>query len=180
MDFTSHCYTGIALRLSCEEVAHNDCIVILDRIFMIGTNICSENSIIDSFGILILFPSSTGNNISLVVNNSQFQNMGQKVIYIDRAKPVIDYICRISIENSRFEVNYDFTDTRIASMFEIKLSYSNVALILLNCYFFANSWSHTISIIVSLSTVVLNSRDRQGMYGMQHIRAPINKPHNSL
>ena len=33
---------------------------------------------------------------------------------------------------------------------------------------------------VSLSTVVLNSRDRQGMYGMQHFRAPINKPHNSL
>ena len=32
----------------------------------------------------------------------------------------------------------------------------------------------------SLSTVVLNSRDRQGMYGMQHFRAPINKPHNSL
>ena len=34
--------------------------------------------------------------------------------------------------------------------------------------------------LLSLSTVVLNSRDRQGMYGMQHIRAPINKPHNSL
>ena len=33
---------------------------------------------------------------------------------------------------------------------------------------------------VSLSTVVLNSRDRQGMYGMQHFRTPINKPHNSL
>ena len=33
---------------------------------------------------------------------------------------------------------------------------------------------------VSLSTVVLNSRDRQGMYGMQHFCAPINKPHNSL
>ena len=33
---------------------------------------------------------------------------------------------------------------------------------------------------LSLSTVVLNSRDRQGMYGMQHFRAPINKPHNSL
>ena len=33
---------------------------------------------------------------------------------------------------------------------------------------------------ISLSTVVLNSRDRQGMYGMQHFRAPINKPHNSL
>ena len=34
--------------------------------------------------------------------------------------------------------------------------------------------------LTSLSTVVLNSRDRQGMYGMQHFRAPINKPHNSL
>ena len=34
--------------------------------------------------------------------------------------------------------------------------------------------------VLSLSTVVLNSRDRQGMYGMQHFRAPINKPHNSL
>ena len=34
--------------------------------------------------------------------------------------------------------------------------------------------------LLSLSTVVLNSRDRQGMYGMQHFRAPINKPHNSL
>ena len=33
---------------------------------------------------------------------------------------------------------------------------------------------------LSLSTVVLNSRDRQGMYGMQHFLAPINKPHNSL
>ena len=33
---------------------------------------------------------------------------------------------------------------------------------------------------ISLSTVVLNSRDRQGMYGMQHFRVPINKPHNSL
>ena len=37
-----------------------------------------------------------------------------------------------------------------------------------------------IYIYISLSTVVLNSRDRQGMYGMQHFRAPINKPHNSL
>ena len=34
--------------------------------------------------------------------------------------------------------------------------------------------------LISLSTVVLNSRDRQGMYGMQHFRAPINKPHNNL
>ena len=34
--------------------------------------------------------------------------------------------------------------------------------------------------VLSLSTVVLNSRDRQGMYGMQHFRVPINKPHNSL
>ena len=33
---------------------------------------------------------------------------------------------------------------------------------------------------ISLSTVVLNSRDRQGMYGMQHFRVLINKPHNSL
>ena len=33
-------------------------------------------------------------------------------------------------------------------------------------------------LLSSLSTVVLNSRDRQGMYGMQHFRAPINKPHN--
>ena len=27
---------------------------------------------------------------------------------------------------------------------------------------------------LSLSTVVLNSRDRQGMYGMQHFRTPRN------
>ena len=33
---------------------------------------------------------------------------------------------------------------------------------------------------VSLSTVVLNSRDRQGMYGMQHFRTPRNAPYNRL
>ena len=32
----------------------------------------------------------------------------------------------------------------------------------------------------SLSTIVLNSRDRQGMYGMQHFRASNNKPYNKL
>ena len=33
---------------------------------------------------------------------------------------------------------------------------------------------------VSLSTVVLNSRDRQGMYGMQHFRTPRNPPYKRL
>ena len=33
---------------------------------------------------------------------------------------------------------------------------------------------------VSLSTIVLNSRDRQGMYGMQHFCASTNKPYNKL
>ena len=32
----------------------------------------------------------------------------------------------------------------------------------------------------SLSTLVLNSRDRQGMYGMQHFRTPRNTPYNRL
>ena len=32
----------------------------------------------------------------------------------------------------------------------------------------------------SLSTIVLNSRDRQGMYGMQHFRTPRNAPYNRL
>ena len=33
---------------------------------------------------------------------------------------------------------------------------------------------------LSLSTIVLNSRDRQGMYGMQHFRTSNNKPYNKL
>ena len=33
---------------------------------------------------------------------------------------------------------------------------------------------------ISLSTIVLNSRDRQGMYGMQHFRMPRNTPYNRL
>ena len=33
---------------------------------------------------------------------------------------------------------------------------------------------------LSLSTIVLNSRDRQGMYGMQHFHASNNKPYNRL
>ena len=32
----------------------------------------------------------------------------------------------------------------------------------------------------SLSTLVLNSRDRQGMYGMQHFRTPRNPPYKRL
>ena len=37
-----------------------------------------------------------------------------------------------------------------------------------------------IYIYISLSTIVLNSRDRQGMYGMQHFRTPRNAPYNRL
>ena len=33
---------------------------------------------------------------------------------------------------------------------------------------------------LSLSTVVLNSRDRQGIYGMQHFCASRNPPYNRL
>ena len=33
---------------------------------------------------------------------------------------------------------------------------------------------------LSLSTIVLNSRDQQGMYGMQHFRASRNPPYNRL
>ena len=33
---------------------------------------------------------------------------------------------------------------------------------------------------LSLSTVVLNSRDQQGMYGMQHFRAPRNPPYKRV
>ena len=33
---------------------------------------------------------------------------------------------------------------------------------------------------ISLSTVVLNSRDRQGMYGMQHFRTPRNPPYKRI
>ena len=32
----------------------------------------------------------------------------------------------------------------------------------------------------SLSTVVLNSRDRQGMYGMQHFCTPRNPPYKRV
>ena len=34
--------------------------------------------------------------------------------------------------------------------------------------------------LLSLSTLVLNSRDRQGMYGMQHFRTPRNPPYKRL
>ena len=34
--------------------------------------------------------------------------------------------------------------------------------------------------LLSLSTIVLNSGDRQGMYGMQHFRMPRNPPYNRL
>ena len=34
--------------------------------------------------------------------------------------------------------------------------------------------------LLSLSTVVLNSRDQQGMYGMQHFRAPRNPPYKGF
>ena len=34
--------------------------------------------------------------------------------------------------------------------------------------------------VLSLSTVVLNSRDRQGMYGMQHFRVPRNPPYKRV
>ena len=37
-----------------------------------------------------------------------------------------------------------------------------------------------IYIYISLSTIVLNSRDRQGMYGMQHFCMPRNAPYNRL
>ena len=74
----------------------------------------------------------------------------------------------------------------------------------LNCdlaalYHFGQSWqirfapNKTFSLIISLkrdlqllphppslSTIVLNSRDRQGMYGMQHFRVSNNKPYNKL
>ena len=43
-----------------------------------------------------------------------------------------------------------------------------------------HEWVFMRLLAISLSTVVLNSRDRQGMYGMQHFRAPINKPYSSL
>ena len=33
---------------------------------------------------------------------------------------------------------------------------------------------------LSLSMVVLNSRDRQGMYGIQHFRTPKNPPYKRL
>ena len=34
--------------------------------------------------------------------------------------------------------------------------------------------------VLSLSTIVLNSKDRQGMYGMQHFCMSINPPYNRL
>ena len=34
--------------------------------------------------------------------------------------------------------------------------------------------------LLSLSTVVFNSRDRQGMYGMQHFRVPRNPPYKRI
>ena len=40
--------------------------------------------------------------------------------------------------------------------------------------------THFLMLGISLSTIVLNSRDRQGMYGMQHFRASNNKPYNKL
>ena len=36
------------------------------------------------------------------------------------------------------------------------------------------------TLYLSLSTILLNSRDRQGMYGMQHFRMPRNPPYNRL
>ena len=39
---------------------------------------------------------------------------------------------------------------------------------------------HEPNILISLSAIVLNSRDRQGMYGMQHVHASINPPYNRV
>ena len=46
---------------------------------------------------------------------------------------------------------------------------------------YVRMYVHTyVRMYVSLSTIVLNSRDRQGMYGMQHFCASKNKPYNKL
>ena len=41
-------------------------------------------------------------------------------------------------------------------------------------------YTNKLATYTSLSTVVFNSRDRQGMYGMQHFRVPRNPPYKRV
>ena len=82
MDFTFYCYSGIWLYYQ-EGSPTDHHTVIIDRIYMYGDKYYYKDLLFGfKSGILVLLPEQSVINMMFLISNSQFQSMGQQIIYI--------------------------------------------------------------------------------------------------
>jgi len=105
--------------------------VVFDRIFMCRDKLFDANCF--SPKIVITFPDISI-NMTIIISNSEFQNIHQQVLYIRSELFTNEYNSLIKIENCKF------TYVKYVSwaMIEIQMSHYNTTLIISNCQFILN------------------------------------------
>ena len=135
--FTIHHYNGIKLQYTEDSQTEHTAIEI-DRIFMHGK--IHEYQFKFSSVMLIKLPQNTINNMTLIISNSQFQDMKQPLIYIESGLCAIN--THIWIINCTFNLTgylgIKLNDAFLNPMIEIRLLYYNTMLTFSNCKFLDN------------------------------------------
>ena len=145
MDFTFYRYSGIQLYYH-EGLPTDHHAVIIDRIYMYGDKYCNKDLQFDfKTGILMLLPERSVKNVMILISNSQFQSMGQQIIYIQSRWCGIN--TTILIVNCVFESSgYTDDDVLPSPMVHITLSHYNTTLTVINCQFLNNQVAHVVSV----------------------------------
>lgn len=147
--FTRSCYIGIDLSYDEDsQTYNNESVIVIDKIFMHGKKKYCNPDTPPYFksGINAVFPHQSINNITYIISNSQFQNMGQVIIYIESELCAADNT--VWIDNCTFEYNdiIHFNKYLPQSLIHVALSHYNATLTILNCRFFRNQAINIISV----------------------------------
>ena len=140
VDFTLHCYTGIYLHYRKDSQTDHH-IVIIDGLLMFGNGYCTSRFKFGFTGLNIIMSHKVVNK-TIIVKNSQFQGMGQRIInIITITNEVCSTNSRIWIENCTFQHN----NIRIATI-RVSLSHYNMSVTFSNCQFYMNDVKALISV----------------------------------
>ena len=133
MKFSSHFYTGIYVYYPTTDHC-NRCTLVMNRIFIHGKGDCISDINYSKAAISIQLPP---NSMLLIINNSQFNNLGQQVIYVSHSCKTLT---KIIITNCKFENNKHIYYAVIS------LSTCRGTVIITNCKFLRNQAQYMISL----------------------------------
>ena len=127
---------------------HDETLILMDNVFVKhGYKNCIGDGVVSLWIILISLYSETLDNIKIVITNSNFRNICNRILYIVANKHALNNT--ISIKNSTFENNINFHTRKLMSMISIEILHRYMTITFSNCQFYANVGTILISVKVN-------------------------------